>query len=568
MAVSEEGALLQFVPFSSALDGSFWHALTKNKLEVYRLDEAPRSVHGFYSNGYAEGLPSSMNLDMTAFDDDAVIPALCFPSRGTLIPFNTLDAFKTSDKKQLLQQEAKKMWNDIQSGAALRQPDLLSRFLLLCFADLKKYHYYYWFAFPALSLPEKCNVLETKTLKQYYGSEKILQLQQAHDTFCKDKVPPAFVILEKSSTISFHALSEFEKLQNDQEASVMLGFSDPSTMEAYAGWPLRNLLALVTVIWAGLSELTVLCYRNRVKDGRRECSHSLVLRVRLSQSDPPTVFHVTTACPRAVGWEKNEAQRLVPRMVDLSSSMDPSRLAESAIDLNLKLMRWRLLPSLDLEQISNTRCLLLGAGTLGCNVARSLLNSEGISMTIPMPGHPVSGDAEGQVREDVRRLEELVERHDVVFLLLDTREGRWLPTLLAASMHKIVINAALGFDTFMVMRHGLKSDPSSPVAMETEPMMRMGEGIHGSRLGCYFCNDVVAPGDSTRDRTLDQQCTVSRPGMSMLVSALAVELLISLLQHPDSLYFDSSLSQAWVKIKLSLTHDARFDDELEGCQGS
>lgn len=47
---------------------------------------------------------------------------------------------------------------------------------------------------------------------------------------------------------------------------------------------------------------------------------------------------------------------------------------ENAVDLNLKLMRWRVLPSLNLEQVANTKCLLLGAGTLGCNLARSLMS--------------------------------------------------------------------------------------------------------------------------------------------------------------------------------------------------
>jgi ubiquitin-like modifier-activating enzyme ATG7 len=45
--------------------------------------------------------------------------------------------------------------------------------------------------------------------------------------------------------------------------------------------------------------------------------------------------------------------------------MDPTRLAAQAVDLNLKLMRWRLLPQLDAPGLASTRCLLLGAGTLG-----------------------------------------------------------------------------------------------------------------------------------------------------------------------------------------------------------
>jgi len=114
------------------------------------------------------------------------------------------------------------------------------------------------------------------------------------------------------------------------------------------------------------------------------------------------------------------------------------------------------------------------------------------------------------------KLKELIDEHDAIFLLMDTRESRWLPTVMGKSAGKIVMNAALGFDTFVVMRHGVK--------IVEKP---------DSELGCYFCNDVVAPADSVKDQTLDQQCTVTRPGIAAIASALLVELLVSILQHPS-----------------------------------
>lgn len=68
---------------------------------------------------------------------------------------------------------------------------------------------------------------------------------------------------------------------------------------------------------------------------------------------------------------------------------------------------------------------------------------------------------------------------------------------------QITITAALGFDSFLVMRHG--TGPLSAYNQLTD------EPVHGlssstgnrsltdrdgeQRLGCYFCNDVVAPID-------------------------------------------------------------------------
>ena len=67
--------------------------------------------------------------------------------------------------------------------------------------------------------------------------------------------------------------------------------------------------------------------------------------------------------PTASGWESNEKGAAKPRHMSLGAFLDPRQLAESAVDLNLRLMRWRVADlDLDLDRLAAARCLLLGAG--------------------------------------------------------------------------------------------------------------------------------------------------------------------------------------------------------------
>ena len=83
-----------------------------------------------------------------------------------------------------------------------------------------------------------------------------------------------------------------------------------------------------------------------------------------SSSSPPVL--------KVVGWEPNERGRPGPRMADLSRTLDPHSLMNQAVDLNVSLMKWRLWPDLNTDVVSSAKCLLFGAGTLGCAVSSVL----------------------------------------------------------------------------------------------------------------------------------------------------------------------------------------------------
>lgn len=447
----------------------------------------------------------------------------------------------------------------------------LNRFVVLSFADLKKYHFYYWIAYPAIAPPQNEPILfeNERSLSSDFGVDETDQISKISSK-CISNDQPLYVLEKEKDNIVMKSIEDAKFTENTY---LVIASSSSNA----SSWSLRNILVALQSKYncRRLHVLQLKVNRHNVHD----LTDSTIITVTLGQDKPWTPKDCGV-----VGWERYKG-KLIPRFVNLSNTMDSVKLASAAVDLNLKLMKWRLSPSLDLDSVQNTKCLLLGAGTLGCNVSRNLLSwgvrhisfvdygkvsysnpvrqwlytyedskegkqkattaaerlktifpevvTSGHEMTIPMPGHIVKGEEDEKLcLENVEKLSALIDEHDVIFLLLDSREARWLPTLLSTMKGKIVFNVALGFDNFVIMRHGVHYSCNGEKMDFTDVE---------KQLGCYFCNDVIAPTDTMKFRTLDQQCTVTRPGISSMASSIAVELLISLLHHPEKQFAPSEV---------------------------
>ena len=450
---------LKYSPFTSSIHPGFWSALTKLKLEVLGLKENALEVHGYYENKFQANLPSLFTLDWDAFEPVPSDPSWCtYRTLGSVINYNTLEAFKNFDKTAYLnEKEGQALFQAMTSEKILEDPRIFTKFVCHMFADLKKYHYYYWFAFPALVLPNSVKLIDdVQDINKVFDNDQVSILSKSYTEWKRNNpIQSGFFWIQTKPELKILSLKEGLGLSEP----VVLGFADPSTLPEYPGWPLRNLIAFLgyqKLSWLKQG-LQVLCLRQYAKDGQLDISSSKFLNIKCADSNEEFKAQL-----KVTGWEKNDKNQFAPKFANMKSSMDPKSLAESSVDLNLKLMKWRLVPDLDLVKFSNVKCLLLGSGTLGCNVARCLLGwgvknitfvdngkvsysnpvrqslfnfehcldggkpkaqsaaetlekvypgvkTKGYNLNIPMPGHPISDSTRSKVQEDYNLLENLIK---------------------------------------------------------------------------------------------------------------------------------------------------------------
>ncbi|PIO76600.1 putative E1-like protein-activating enzyme Gsa7p/Apg7p [Teladorsagia circumcincta] len=549
-----------FVPFCTFIDTTFWAELNRRKLHEWRLDETPRDVSGQFSLFDTVGDECRLSLNHESFERQS-----SGTYHGRLILLNTLENFKGLDRKTLLLEETSKVWGIIESGEWLLYPERLVPFVFTVYADLKKFHYYFWNCFPALCFPENIkqqvfSFADDGKLMKYFNDTK----------FC------AFLLDSKGNCTSMQDLGGTE-----DAADVKIVFADPSPVADCAGWPLRNLVAAVAHMkrswrWCSFVSLKGGGDLKEFRISWDETENSMHLTVYISHACPREKCHVNAFCltptirtnclqvsaGREICKERWSRSLLIcgnsstPRSELLIAFLFPQfvfylgvfRLMEQSVELNLSLIKWRLVPEMKLERYTSLKVLIFGAGTLGSNIARCLLawgvkkitfvdnsfvsysnpvagfsvvlflrvylslfafvfkvvpyrqslsefadareargkaetaaaalrriypsvEAEAVLLTVPMPGHTIGTSEETDVLRDVETLEKLVSTHDVVFLALDSREARWLPTVLASKHGKMAFSVALGFDNYVVIRHGVKSGDLAEVQSSSGNVM-------------------------------------------------------------------------------------------------
>ena len=474
-------------------------------LNEYKYENAIKPVYCFYEP--KEG-NSFVRFEEFSFDPskNPQVTGKLFSIEGLLVHYATQDSFQKLDNLETVYSHLKKNKEKYQ-------------FILFIYGDLKTF----LFKFKFVLLHNKGVDYKTSKIKKELEENLQKKLNELADKN-KDKINEDFAyLLQEDTILLFDINSEINTIPTLIKNAIYKFDSDKITSIILLK-NIENDLSFKNSLLLTIEKVTILPLEKEIE--------TIQLAIK----------------------------ELEVNSVDLKSMFNPETIAENAVDLNINLMKWRMCPYLNTDIIRKQKYLLVGAGTLGCHVSRALLgwgarhitfidngkvsysnpvrqslytfedsqqvgnnykailaaeklkkifpmvDSKGFNITIPLPGRTLIDEkAKEEYFKNLEILENQIKECDIMFLLTDSRESRWYPTVIAKAYNKLVITAAIGFDSYLVMRHGNNEN----------------------KLGCYFCTDISTPGDTSGNRTLDQQCTISRPGVSMICSGLATELAMS-----------------------------------------
>ncbi|EER17784.1 autophagy protein, putative [Perkinsus marinus ATCC 50983] len=483
------------------LDTEFWQTLADYKLNVQRLGTSAIETVG-------EMPPHDPSRILCSTVKEVSEP---LPSRGCCLGrvynHNTIQDFAKADRQAIVGSSLDQILSTALSPSSspgpvgpqgsparlLITPQLLY-FIVICYADLKNFKFTYNCAVPRLAFktplivtsaaPMIAEAIDDDALLARLTAEMVL-LRYEDNTLSNLRDMPAGRLLEVLVLVA--------------------NLPEPNAATVVLPWYMSTLLVAIMTR-----------FKSTVDDSiTLRLVHQRGSSVRITVVVPGDLNACVERVPGWIAFPGPQGKPTVtttwahplPSALDLRRVMDPAALAVSATDLNVRLMQWRVLPTLDPDRIMNLRCLLIGAGTLGCAVSRTLLawgvknitfvdsghvsfsnparqnlftyedavgkrpkaeaaaarlgeivpglNVSGVQLEVPMPGKSTTGGID-DISRAVEKLDSLIAGHDVVFLLTDSRESRWLPTVMVASAGAktkggpMGVSVALGFDSYLV----------------------------------------------------------------------------------------------------------------------
>ncbi|UKK00717.1 autophagy protein [Theileria orientalis] len=448
----------------------------------------------------------------------------------------------------------------------------INQFFIFCFLDLKNCSCHYYIANPVVSpggpfCYSYFGLVDNLSYTQDYNNFKLSDLNGILLHFTKHTLDDLFFLYSRRHSRVFKLTDlvfyDGEPFVNDDPTPLDYIFLCSYSSFSYGKEPPR--------FWRNF--LLSFCKSNRLFSRNLNL---VVLNVRLfeghSANAQASVYTIQTPSEEDLGslsllqgfrYTIAKGVNVYEHQYSFLEAIDSSAISKVVEELNLELITWRILPDLKIKNVTGLKVCIVGLGTLGCSVIRQLLswgverfvlvdmgyvnNSTRqslyvhkdchknvskveaakkmiikirpdvkltmINMEIPMPGHQYD---ELHLFELIENTRSIVDSSDVMILTTDTKESRWLPSLLASQRNfnnepcPLVISAGLGFDSFMVIRHSYKQFKGA----------------------CYFCSDSEPLRDTITGRPFDEVCTVVKPGVTDICGSVVVELIVSLTQHP------------------------------------